>query len=140
MKVVDASVWVSSFIPLDERHDCSRKWLESCHARGELLASPILLLAEVAGAISRRTQAAGLAWQAAEILLRLPHLRLVSIDPRLGRAAARLAADLGLRGADSVYVALAQFLKLPLITWDSDQAERARGRILISAPDADAPG
>ena len=39
------------------------------------------------------------------------------------------AADLGLRGADAVYVATAQALHLPLLTWDDDQRDRA-GRVI----------
>jgi len=135
MKVVDASVWVSRFVPPDAHHEISRRWLEARLALGELLAAPVLLLAEVVGAISRRAQAAELGRQAAESLLRLPNLRLVSIEPQLGREAARLAADLQLRGADSVYVALAHHLKIPLVTWDIDQADHARRLISVFAPD-----
>ena len=97
----------------------------------------MLMLAEVAGAISRRTGRARLARRAVEGLLRLPALRLVSVDQRLGEAAAQLAADLRLRGADAVYVATARHLRLPLITWDREQRERAARLIPARAPGPD---
>jgi len=137
VKVVDASVWVSRFVPPDAHHETSRRWLEGCYVRKELLAAPVLLLAEVAGAISRRTRAPDLGRQAVEGLLEIPNLRLVSIDPLLAEKAAFLAADLQLRGADAVYAALAHHFKIPLITWDADQAERVRSLISVSPPGQD---
>ena len=135
MTVVDASVWVSRLVPQDVHHLISRQWLERQVARDELLVAPILLLAEVAGAISRRTREPEQARRAVEILLRVPGLRLVSVDPPLGREAARLAADLHLRGADAVYVAVAHTLGLPLITWDIEQRERAGALIVARTPE-----
>lgn len=137
MRVVDASVWVSRFVPSDEHHQASREWLEARLNRGELLAAPVLLLAEVAGAIARRTRAAELGLQAIDSLLRISSLRLVAIDSRLGEEAARLAATLHLKGADAVYAALAHHFKIPLITWDADQAERVRSLISVSPPGQD---
>ena len=55
----------------------------------------------------------------------LPRLRLIEIDQPIILEAARLAADLGLRGADSIYVAVAVRLNLPLVTLDEDQSTRA---------------
>ncbi len=46
-------------------------------------------------------------------------------------SAAGLAAQPGLRGADAVYVATAEYLKLPLCTLDKDQARRAGYRVEI---------
>gem|GEM_PF-3592889 len=57
-----------------------------------------MLLAEVAGAIARRTGAPELGRRALEGLLRFPGLRLVTVDRHLGQEMARLAADLQLRG------------------------------------------
>ena len=54
--------------------------------------------------------AAELANRATEMLLKVPSLRLVPLDAQLGRASAQLAAELGLRGADATYVAVADHL------------------------------
>jgi predicted nucleic acid-binding protein len=133
--VVDASVWVSRLVPQDTHHAASRRWFESFTAEGGRLVAPILLLPEIAGAISRRTGAPDLAHQAVQSLQRMRTLRLVALDRRLGQAASQLAADLGLRGADATYVAIADQLKIPLLTWDNEQVEKAGKRITVLMPD-----
>jgi predicted nucleic acid-binding protein len=133
--VVDASVWVSRLVSADAHHSISQKWLEAFVAGGGQCVDPVLLLAEVVGAISRRTTEPRLGQAALQMLLRLPALRIVSVERRLGMNAAQLAADLGLRGADAVYVALAQQLKVPLVTWDQEQLDRT-GSIISARPPA----
>ena len=133
--VVDASVWVSRLVPQDAHHEARRRWFESFTAdRGHVVA-PVLLLPEIAGAISRRTSVPDLARQAVQHLQRMRTLRLVALDRRLGQAASQLAADLGLRGADATYVAIADQLKIPLLTWDNEHVEKAGKRVTVRMPD-----
>jgi len=132
--VVDASVWVSRLVPGDGHHASSRAWLERHVAAGGLIAAPVLLLAEVAGAISRRTGDATLARRAVTAILVVPTLRLVAVDQRLAHVAAQLAGDLGLRGADAMYAATAMELNVPLVTWDQGQLARAGQRIAAGSP------
>lgn len=139
MSVIDASVWVSRLVPQDRFHATSRRWLAAHAAAGGLLVSPILLPAEATGAVSRRTGDPRLAHRVLETLMRVPALRIIPIDARLGRAAAELAADLGLRGADAFYVAATRALGLPLITWDEDQRQRAERVIAAFTPDTRDP-
>ncbi len=40
-------------------------------------------------------------------------------------SAVALAADLYLRGADALYVAIAHEIQVPLVTWDNELLERA---------------
>ncbi len=129
--VVDASLWVARLVPQDVFHDSVRAWMDARRAEDMELLAPSLLLAEVAGAISRRTGDVQLAQRAANQLEALPRLRLVEMDRALLREAAQLAAELGLRGADSVYVAVASHLSIPLITLDADQRVRAQKRVEI---------
>lgn len=129
MVVVDASVWVARLVPQDANHPAARRWMQVQREENTLLVSPSLLLPEVAGAITRRTGQPDLASQAIAALERLPRLRLIEMERGLVAAAAELAARLGLRGADAVYVAAAEYLKLPLCTLDEDQARRAGYRI-----------
>ena len=98
------------------------------------MISPTLLLAEVAGALSRRMSQSELAHQAVQMLLRLTELRLVPLDGRLGRSAAQLAAEIGLRGADAVYVANAHHLNVPLVTLDREQQARAGRLVEVRSP------
>jgi predicted nucleic acid-binding protein len=123
--VVDASVWVSRLVPADAHHAATVDWFARQEEAASLLVVPALMPAEVAGAIARRTRDGRLARRVVERLLRLPTLRLVTLDRRLAERAAVLAADLGLRGADAPYVAVADRLGLPLVTWDREQRERA---------------
>jgi len=51
-----------------------------------------------------------------------------------------LAADLSLRGADALYVALSYHLKVPLVTWDRQQRERAGERVAVHTPGTDGSG
>ncbi|MCL4394903.1 MAG: PIN domain-containing protein [Chloroflexi bacterium] len=79
--------------------------------------------------------ASDLAHQAVERLLRLEALRIVALDRRLGLAASQLAAELGLRGADATYVAVANQLRIPLVSWDREQLERASERVSVATPE-----
>ena len=123
--VVDASIWVSRLVPQDEHHERCQKWLLQQRAAGVTLVSPALLLPEVAGAISRRTGDGTLAERAIQMLQSLPGLRLVEMNQALIQGAAQLAASCGMRGADSVYAAVAQQLNIPLAALDVDQRTKA---------------
>ncbi|SNB60871.1 type II toxin-antitoxin system VapC family toxin [Thermoflexus hugenholtzii] len=134
--VVDASVWVSALVPSDVHHAASRRWLEARLREGMPLVAPVILLAEVGGAIARRTGDTRLGRQAIDMLLAFPTLRLTPIDDNLGGEAALLAARLRLRGVDAVYVATAVLVGAPLVTWDVEQRKRAVSVIQAHAPDA----
>lgn len=127
--VVDASLWVARLVPQDVFHATVKSWMAEQRAADVEFISPSLLLAEVAGAITRRTNSPALGKQALESLENLPGLRLVEMDAPLMREAAQLAASLGLRGADSTYVAVATHLDIALITLDDDQRSRAANRV-----------
>ncbi len=137
--VVDASVWVSRLVTDDVFHIASRRWLTQHAKDGGQWVAPALMLAEVVGAISRRTSKPELANRALNHLLKLPGLRLVALDRRLGKAAALLAASAALRGADAVYAALAQHLSIPLVTWDEEIGQRASDVVTVMQPPREAP-
>jgi predicted nucleic acid-binding protein len=124
--VVDASVWVSRFLPADVHHGPSYRWLGEQVAQGEPVAAPLLVLAEVAGAVARRTGLSELGAHAVSLMQHLPNARLVTVDAELAQLGAQVAAALRLRGADALYVALARRLGIPLVTWDQEQRERGK--------------
>ena len=95
------------------------------------MLSPAFLLVEVAGAISRRAGDPALAKQAISLVQQIPGVRLVSLNRDLMQTAASLAADLGLRGADALYVAVAAYLRAPLATLDHEQKQRATSLIAV---------
>jgi predicted nucleic acid-binding protein len=130
--VVDASVWVSRLVRTDPHHEATAGWFARQDREGTLLIVPALMPPEVAGAIARRTHEGRLARRGVTGLLRLPSVRLVTLDRRLAELAASLAADLRLRGSDATYVAVAHRLELALVTWDHEQRHRAR-RVVTTA-------
>lgn len=132
--VVDASVWVSILTPSDAHHLASQQWLAAHLAAGGQVVAPTLLLAEVAGAVARRSGDATLGQQVLNLVLRQPALYLVALDEQLSTNAARLAANLQLRGADAVYVATADSLNIPLVTWDREQLNRAARHVTVWTP------
>lgn len=134
MTVVDANVWVSSFISQDVHHSISLRWLEQCMAREDELVVPTLVLAEVAGAVARRTGVTQLGRQAARQIGCVPKLRVIGLSVHLGEDAAGIAADLRVRGADAVYVAVARTLGLPLVTWDQEVQERVVSLVAVWQP------
>lgn len=134
MIVTDASVWVSHLIAQDARHSISREWLTRVVSDGIVIVAPGLLLAEVAGAIARRTKDPDLGHRAVAHLLSTPDLRLVDQDETLSLAAARLAADQRVRGADALYIAVANQLDIPLVSWDQEQIERAAELVQAVTP------
>jgi predicted nucleic acid-binding protein len=129
--VIDASVWVSRLVSEDVFHAVVKEWMSAQRQEGAQFISPALLLAEIGGAISRRTNEPTLALNAIKQVKHLPGLRLVEMDNALMQTAAQLAAELGLRGADAIYVAVAARLHLPLVTLDIDQKQRAAARVVI---------
>ena len=134
MTVVDASVWVSAFMAEDSHHSVSLQWLRRELRAGRRLEAPLLLLPEVGGAVCRRTGQPARAVQGVQRLLRLPLLRWTPLDSRLAIASSRLAIDLRLKGADAVYVAVADRLGVPLISWDTEHLARATVRIPLYTP------
>lgn len=127
--VVDASVWVARLVAQDAFHDNSRQWLDAQRSQGMQFVAPTFLLVEVAAAISRRTGDSRLALDAAEALENLPDLRLVEMDPNVVQTAVRAGAELGVRAADALYIAIARQLALPLVTLDNNQRQRASRKL-----------
>ncbi len=81
--ILDASIWVSRLVSQDASHPAVKAWMEEQREAGRQFISPTLLLAEVGGAISRRTGDPLLGQRAISQLENLPGLRLVEMDNEL---------------------------------------------------------
>jgi len=134
MYVVDASVLVSWSLSQDAHHVESHSWISERVRKRENIVLSGLALAELAGAVSRRTGNRDLGRQAFILVLRLSVVELTQLDRSTTLLAAGLAAQLSLRGSDAIYVALASRLDLPLVTWDEEQAERAGVAVKVRSP------
>jgi predicted nucleic acid-binding protein len=134
MIVIDASVWMSSLLPDDVNHAVSNAWIRRWLLMGNTFIAPTLFLAELSGAITRRTNHAGLGRQAAASALVSQTIQFFALDLSLAEAAARHADSLRLRGGDAVYVALAARRNVPLVAWDKELLGRASNVILVQVP------
>jgi predicted nucleic acid-binding protein len=133
-RATDASVRVARFVPADLHHEASRAYPHDHLADGGRLALPPLLPMEVAGAVSRRTGDQRQADFVVSLLRATPGLYWVGLSGELRDQAASLAVRLRLRGADAVYVALADHLSVPPGTWDSEHLTRASGQVRTYTP------
>lgn len=134
MIVIDASVWVSYLIPQDVNHGVTVSWLDRYLDAEQVLIAPTVVLPEVSGAIARRVSTTD-GHRARTLLQQIDLLRFVAVDDTLADQAAQLACDLHLKGADAVYVAVADALGLALISWDGEHVTRAAQRIRVYSPD-----
>lgn len=122
---LDASVFVSAYLASDAHHTDSIGLLGRLIEDTIDLNAPVLVLAEVAAALARNTRDPQRGLVAREMIERTPRLQLYALSLPLGKRAAELASTRFLRGADSVYVALADATGSVLITLDNEMCQRA---------------
>jgi len=74
--------------------------------------------------------------EAINTLRSISKIQIVPLDSVLVQVAVDAAIDLQLRAGDSIYVALAHRLNIPLVSWDKEQLQRARSLIVTFTPDS----
>jgi predicted nucleic acid-binding protein len=126
---IDASVFVNAFNPHEEGHAESLAILTAIQERGDPVIVPTLLLPEIAAAVARASNDSDGALDYANATAGLSHLTLVTLTPTMARQAAELAATHRLRGADSIYVAVARRYGTTLVSRDEEQ--RSRGSVVV---------
>jgi len=97
---------------------------------------PVLVLPECAAAVARPTGELWLAEEVLALIQSLPGINLASVDFPLARRAADIAALHRLRGADSIYVAVAEAHGATLVTWDTEMLDRAPAVVKTMTPTA----
>jgi predicted nucleic acid-binding protein len=132
--VIDASVLVSWIVSLDANHDASYHWMKRYRAIKGLLVTPSFAIIEVAAAIARQSGQSALAKAAIKDMYSVSTLRIVPLDSILVRSAVDIASDLQLRAGDATYVAVANKLKIPLVSWDKEQLQRGRDLLTTYTP------
>lgn len=123
--IIDASVWIASVLQDEPRHRDCLVFLHRLVLEQRIATVPLLAWAEIAGALARRCQDAALGRKVVDTIAAKTWVNGVAIDQTLANEAARLAAELRLRGADAVYVALAALRREPLVSLDDEMIERA---------------
>lgn len=134
MSVIDASIYVSLSNEADRHHDRCLAWFESTLRTDERIAAPSLLMVEVGASIRRLTGSSKLARRVVLDLQNSEVIELFPLTAARSNAAAILAAATGVRGADAVYLALAQELGESLVTLDRQQLERGRSQVHVTKP------
>jgi predicted nucleic acid-binding protein len=132
---VDASVFVNAFNPHEDGHAESLAILAAIQHGGDPVIVPTLLLPEIASAVARASDDTAGALQYASAIAALSHLTLVSLTSVTSRQAAELAATHRLRGADGVYVAVAQRYGTTLVSRDEEQRSRASAVVTCHTPE-----
>ena len=134
MAVIDASVYIALVNAHEREHASSWAWFEQAKAAEESVVAPVILLAEVAAALSRGMGDPTLAHRVVQQLARSEVIELIQITKAMAERAAAIAAEYRIRGCDAVYVALADQLSDTLVTLDRQQLERGAAVVTVRAP------
>jgi len=134
MYTLDASVIGRDFDPVDPQYAACHALIALLDQQAITVIVPRLLLAEIAGALRRLTRDPIRARLAVDTLRSMPQIQLISLDDALIDAAAEIAADYALRGADATYVAVARRHGCTLVSLDREQRERAAPLVTTCTP------
>jgi predicted nucleic acid-binding protein len=129
--VIDASVYIALINAQEDAHAVSWAWFEQAQWDQEPIIAPVILLAEVAAALSRGLGDPALAHRVVEQLLGSEVIELIPVTLAMAELAAAIATDYRIRGCDAMYVALAHQSGDHLVTLDQQQLER--GAALVPA-------
>jgi predicted nucleic acid-binding protein len=131
---LDASVVLNAFNSAEAGHAISFQLQTLLQAQAIPVVVPTLLLAEIVAMISRVLNDTPRAQAFARRLSRPPYLEWVPLTHAFGLAAADLAAQHRLRGADAVYAAVALRSGTTLITLDHEHLTRLTGIVSTRTP------
>ena len=131
---IDASVFVAAARESEEHYTISRRFLQRVRAQAVPVVCPTLVLPECAAAIARPTHDSVLASELVLLVESFVGLQLAALELSLARRAAEIATEHRLRGADSVYVAVAESFSATLVTWDTEMLQRAPAVVPTTTP------
>jgi predicted nucleic acid-binding protein len=134
MYTLDANIFVRDLDTREPLHAECHALLDELQAQALPIVVPVLVLAEVAGTVSRTRRDPIAGRLGADLLRGIGNLSLIPIDDTLAQEAAELAADYALRGADAVYVAVARRYNCMLVSLDREQRERAAVVVTTRTP------
>jgi predicted nucleic acid-binding protein len=132
---IDASVFVTASRPQEENYEISLAFLCEIQEQGWQVDCPTLVLPECSAAIARTTGDGLLAKDIVALIEEFSNIHLVPLSHQLSQQAADIAAEIRLRGADSIYVAVAKTSGALLVTWDKEMKNRGEAVIPTLTPD-----
>ncbi len=131
---IDASVFVAAVRLEEDHYTASREFMRQAREDAVTVFCPTLVLPECAAAIARPTGNLALVDELTVLIENFPGLHLVNIDLPLARRAVQIATIHRLRGADSIYVAVAEMFNATLVTWDTEMLQRGSAVVQTLAP------
>jgi predicted nucleic acid-binding protein len=131
---IDASVFVSAFMPMEPAHQASRKHMLGIREQSIPIIVPFLVLPEISAALARGHGKPEAAKAFIQELKNLPNISFVDLDESIADLAADIAANNRLRGSDAVYGAIALRFGTELISLDKEQLKRLAKLITVHKP------
>lgn len=131
---VDSSVLAAATLSHERNSYGARRLMRMLTANEVELVVPALLIPEVMSALQRnrfplaRIRQLILAYRASQMII-------TPVDVELADEAGEIALLQGTKGSDSVFLALARLLAIPLVTLDREQRERAPADVEVFTPE-----
>lgn len=132
MLTIDSSVIVSSFLKHERYHKQAKEFLNKLFQKGETILLPEIVLPEVASAIARGTRNPEYAMNFCRELRKFPNFIFIPIDESIAEIAVGIAGRYFLKGADSIWVAVAYKYGVELATFDEDQKKKGSKIVKIT--------
>ncbi len=131
---IDANIFVSARARSELNYSASDLFLNKIVVSAIEVRCPTLVLPETAAAIARPGGTLAFA-QAAVLQIQIfPYLSLIELTEDRARRSVDVALACRLRGADAVYVAVAQEFGTTLVTWDTEVLARGTQAISVMTP------
>lgn len=134
MYTLDASIVGRDFDINDSEYAACHDLIEYLRQHMVPVIVPRLLVTEIAGLVRRLTGDPIRARLVMDAWRTFSHVQLVTLSDDLLDAAAEIAADYAVRGADSTYVAVARAYNCTLVSLDREQRERAAAIVNTCTP------
>lgn len=131
---IDASVFVSAFTPTGSAHKASKTFMLGVREQSIPIIVPVLVLPEIAAALSRGQGKPELGKAFAQELRNFPNTTFIDVDDGIATLAVEIAANNRLRGSDAIYAAVALRFGTELITLDREQLDRLPKVLPVRAP------
>jgi predicted nucleic acid-binding protein len=131
---IDASVFVSAFMPMEPSHQASRKFMLRVCEQAIPIIVPFLVLPEISAALARGHGKPEDAKAFVLELKNLPNITFVDLDESAADLAVDIAANNRLHGSNAVYGAVALRFGTELITLDKEQRDRLKKLVSVRSP------
>jgi predicted nucleic acid-binding protein len=132
--VLDTSVLVAATLSQEDGHRGAAALMAALDSEHPAIAVPALLIPEIMGAL-RRNKYPPVRVRQLVRAFRDAHVTILPLDTALADQAGEIALLHAVKGSDSVFLALARSLALPLVTLDREQLDRAPADVEVFTPD-----